>query len=147
MWVLTDEREPRMREIEQRAERYGLPPVRWPSAFAHRAIDLVRAATVAKHEGRVAELSLAASRAIFTEGRDPSGPDELRRLAEEPGLDLDRLLERVADRAIKDEVRAAVDEAHARGVQGVPVVVVGDELFWGDDRLEDAAAAASARAA
>jgi 2-hydroxychromene-2-carboxylate isomerase len=44
-------------------------------------------------------------------------------------------------------LRAATDAAHARGVFGVPTVAVGDELFWGDDRLEEAAAAAARVAA
>ena len=41
---------------------------------------------------------------------------------------------------MKDALRAATEEAAERGVIGVPTVAVGDELFWGDDRLEDAAA-------
>jgi 2-hydroxychromene-2-carboxylate isomerase len=141
MWVLTDERESRLAEIEQRAAGYGLPPIRWPASLARRGIDLARAATVARHEGREAEFSLTASRAIFTEGADPSEPEEIRRIANEVGLDGDALLERIATQEVKDEVRATIDEAYARGVQGIPAVIVGDELFWGDDRLEDAAAA------
>jgi 2-hydroxychromene-2-carboxylate isomerase len=47
----------------------------------------------------------------------------------------------------KDRVRAATEEAYERGVRGVPSVVVGDEVFWGDDRLEDAATALSRTAA
>ena len=47
----------------------------------------------------------------------------------------------IESRSVKDRLRAATDEAAARGVEGVPTVAVGDELFWGDDRLEDAAAA------
>ena len=38
---------------------------------------------------------------------------------------------------MKDALRAATEEAAARGVVGVPSVVVGDQVFWGDDRLED----------
>ena len=45
---------------------------------------------------------------------------------------------RVETRAVKDALRAATDEAAERGVQGVPSVAVGDEVFWGDDRLEEA---------
>jgi 2-hydroxychromene-2-carboxylate isomerase len=37
-------------------------------------------------------------------------------------------------------LRDATDAAHERGVIGVPTIAIGDELFWGDDRLEDAAA-------
>jgi 2-hydroxychromene-2-carboxylate isomerase len=41
---------------------------------------------------------------------------------------------------IKRMLREATETAHALGVFGVPTVAIGDELFWGDDRLEDAAA-------
>jgi 2-hydroxychromene-2-carboxylate isomerase len=43
-------------------------------------------------------------------------------------------------RSTKDRLRAATDEAYERGVRGVPTVAVGDQLFYGDDRLEAAAA-------
>ena len=44
---------------------------------------------------------------------------------------------------MKDRLRAATDEAYERGVRGVPTVAVGDELFYGDDHLEQAAAVLS----
>jgi 2-hydroxychromene-2-carboxylate isomerase len=44
---------------------------------------------------------------------------------------------------VKDRLRAYTDEALERGIGGVPTVVVDGELFWGDDRLEDAAVAAA----
>ncbi|MBW3654410.1 MAG: DsbA family protein, partial [Actinobacteria bacterium] len=59
------------------------------------------------------------------------------------GLDPDELLAAVDEQDVKDELRATTAEAHAQGVPGVPAVVVGDEVFWGDDRLEEAAAAAA----
>lgn len=141
-WVLTDERPARLREIQERAAGYGLPPIRWPQGLPERNIDLVRAATVAKHEGREEDFALATFRAIFLEGGDPSRPDALRRVASQAGLDPDAVLARIGEQDVKDEVRAAIDEAHARGVPGVPTVTVGDEVFWGDDRLDEAAAAA-----
>ena len=49
------------------------------------------------------------------------------------------VLKAVETRSVKDELRAATEEAAARGVVGVPSVAVGDEIFWGDDRLEEAA--------
>ena len=49
----------------------------------------------------------------------------------------------MGDPAVKIALREATEAAHARGLFGVPTVAVGDELFWGDDRLEDAAAYAA----
>jgi 2-hydroxychromene-2-carboxylate isomerase len=45
--------------------------------------------------------------------------------------------------SVKDALREATEQAIALGVPGVPTVAIGDQLFWGDDRLEDAAAALS----
>jgi 2-hydroxychromene-2-carboxylate isomerase len=42
---------------------------------------------------------------------------------------------------VKDQLRAATDEAIAHGVTGVPSIAVGEQVFWGDDRLEEAAEA------
>jgi 2-hydroxychromene-2-carboxylate isomerase len=42
-------------------------------------------------------------------------------------------------KSVKDQLRAATDEAISRGVTGVPSIAVGDRVFWGDDRLEEAA--------
>jgi uncharacterized OsmC-like protein len=110
-------------------------------------LGLARAATVAKRAGRVREFSLAGLRAIWAEGRDASEPDELRRIASAAGLDADALLAGIQDQSVKDELRRHTEEAHARGVPGVPTVVVGDAVFWGDDRLEEAAQAAEQAAA
>ena len=44
-------------------------------------------------------------------------------------------------RSVKEQLRTATDEAIARGVTGVPSIAVGEQVFWGDDRLEEAAEA------
>ena len=46
--------------------------------------------------------------------------------------------------SVKDKLRAATDDALERGVEGIPTVAVGEQLFWGDDRLEEAVRAACA---
>jgi 2-hydroxychromene-2-carboxylate isomerase len=56
------------------------------------------------------------------------------------GLERDDVQGAIQDPEIKRSLRAATDGAFELGVFGVPTVAVGDELFWGDDRLEDAAA-------
>ena len=53
------------------------------------------------------------------------------------------LLKAVETKAVKDGLRAATERAAELGVTGVPSLVVGDEVFWGDDRLEEAVEAAS----
>ena len=66
--------------------------------------------------------------------------------ARRAGIDAAELQAALTDPAVKDALRAATDGAVALGVFGVPTVLVGGELFWGDDRLDEAAAAAAALA-
>jgi 2-hydroxychromene-2-carboxylate isomerase len=142
-WALGDfERRRRgMAEIERRAARYGLPPLRWPDPWPGDYLAAMRVATFARGEGRARDYALAAGRMAFGAGRDLAEIDALLDAAEVAGLDRDAAQAALGDRSVKDGLRAATDDAHARGVFGVPTLAVGDELFWGDDRLEDAAAA------
>ena len=61
------------------------------------------------------------------------------------GIDAHKLEHALGDPVIKDALRATTGEVLAMGVFGVPTIAVGGQLFWGDDRLEDAAAAYAAR--
>jgi 2-hydroxychromene-2-carboxylate isomerase len=58
------------------------------------------------------------------------------------GFSSDDTAAAVEDPEVDAAIRAASDEAIARGVFGIPTAVVGDTLFWGDDRLDEAAALA-----
>jgi 2-hydroxychromene-2-carboxylate isomerase len=143
-WFFDDDRDARMAEIEQRAAGYGLPAVRWPTGWPVAPANLGRAATVAANAGRAARFAVPAFRAYYVEGLDPSAPDQLDRLLSGAGLDPDEATEAMTGQDVKDQLRAATDEAHAAGVLGVPAVVTGGQAFWGDDRLDEAAAAARA---
>lgn len=141
-WALGPGRNEGMREVERRAAAYGLPPIRWPQQWPGNYLTAMRTATFAKEIGRAISFSLAAFRQGFAAGRDLSERDNVLIAAASCELH-PRSLEIAIDRdAIKSRLRAATDEAGDRGVSGVPAVAVGDEVFWGDDRLEDAAVAA-----
>ena len=74
----------------------------------------------------------------FAEGRG-LGPDVLAEAADEAGLDPEALLAATADDAVKLELRRATEAAWELGVQGVPTLEAGGRLYFGDDRLEEAA--------
>ena len=57
----------------------------------------------------------------------------------------DAVLKAIETQSVKDKLREVTAEAYERGVRGVPTIAVGDELFWGDDRLEEAASALAGR--
>jgi 2-hydroxychromene-2-carboxylate isomerase len=128
-----------MHDIEARAARYGLPPIRWPEPWPGDYLTAMRAATWAQSLGAAKVFALAATRRAFVEGRDLSLTAEVLGAVEAAGLDPHAAEAAVGDPAVKLALRAATEAAHARGVFGVPTVAVGPGLFWGDDRLEEAA--------
>jgi 2-hydroxychromene-2-carboxylate isomerase len=141
-WAETDARAEGMAEVERRAAEYGLPRIVWPDPWPGNTLTAMRVATFAKQTGRAVSYSLAAFRQAFAAGRDLSVPDNVAIAAAACELHPRALAQAVKTASVKDTLRAATDEAGERGVFGVPTVRVGDQLYWGDDRLEEAVAAA-----
>jgi 2-hydroxychromene-2-carboxylate isomerase len=140
-WANGPDREAGMREVERRAAEYGLPPVRWPDPWPGNTLFAMRAATFATQIGKAVSFAQAAFRQAFAGGRDLTDPESVLIAAAACELHPNALVKAVETQGVKDALRAATDEAAARGVVGVPTVVVGDEAYWGDDRLQEAAAA------
>ena len=140
-WARTDKRDDGMREVERRAQTYGLLPVRWPDDWPTNTLKAMRAATFAQQAGRAVAFSLAAFRQAFAAGRDLADLDNVLIAAAACELHPKAVLKGIEMQSTKDRLRSATEEAYERGVRGVPSVVFGDEVFWGDDRLEDAARA------
>ena len=143
-WALGDyeRRRSGMADVERRAASYGLPPLRWPDPWPTSSLMAMRAALHARRVGRERDFAAAAFAHAFGHGCDLAEARHVFVAAAAAGLDAERVAAAVEDPAIKDELRTATDAAHARGVFGVPTIATeAGELFWGDDRLEDAAAA------
>jgi 2-hydroxychromene-2-carboxylate isomerase len=140
-WGVTDEREAGQREVERRASEYGLMPVRWPEGWPNNTLHAMRVATFAQTIGRAVAFSLAAFRQAFAGGRDLSEVDNILIAAAACELHPNAILKALDTQSVKDRLREATAKAYERGVRGVPTIAVGDELFYGDDRLEAAASA------
>jgi 2-hydroxychromene-2-carboxylate isomerase len=140
-WALGDysRRQAGMADVEARARHYGLPPLRWPDPWPSHYLMAMRAATYAFSQGRGREFTMQAFRDAFTGGTDLSVAGNVLNAAQHAGLDRSAVEAATQDAEVKLTLRHATDAAHERGVFGVPTVAVGDELFWGDDRLEAAA--------
>ena len=138
-WATTDKRDEGMREIEERAGNYGLLPVRWPEGWPNNTLRAMRAATFAQQAGRTVAFALAAFRQAFAGGKDLGDVDNILIAAAACELHPNAVLKGMEMQSTKDRLRAATQEAYDRGVRGVPSVVGGGEVFWGDDQLERAA--------
>jgi 2-hydroxychromene-2-carboxylate isomerase len=141
-WMLGPDREAGMREVERRAGEYGLQPVRWPDPCPANTLYAMRVATYAKSIGRSVSFALAAFRQAFAAGRDLTVRDnvaiaaaacELHPTAIERGSGTDQ---------VRSKLRETTERAGDLGVRGVPSVLVGDRVFWGDEQLEAAVGAA-----
>jgi 2-hydroxychromene-2-carboxylate isomerase len=142
-WSKGPERDEGIAEIEQRAVAYGLPPLSWPEPWPGNMLLAMRVATFAKQTGRTVSFALAAFRQAFAAGRDLSVPDNVLIAAAACELHPKALLKAVETEIVKNALREATDSAAELGVFGVPSLVVDGEVFWGDDRLEEAVVAAS----
>jgi 2-hydroxychromene-2-carboxylate isomerase len=138
-WVETDERPAQAAEVERRAREYGLPPVAWPEDWPWGGLAAMRGATWAHNLGAGREFALAAYRREFVEGRGIGEVEALVEIAEAVGLPAHELPGALAAPALKEQLRSATEAAWERGVRGVPTLAVGEGLFYGDDRLEEAA--------
>jgi 2-hydroxychromene-2-carboxylate isomerase len=132
-----------LEEVQRRANERGLPKVIYPEGWpmANYSLNPLRAAIYAKESGRVVSFTLACFRHVFAAGRDMSDVDNVLVAAAACELHPKAVLKGIETQSVKDKLRVATDEAIERGVQGIPTVAVGDELFWGDDSLEEAVAA------
>ena len=130
-------------EIERRAAERGLPAPRWIEGWPVGTYSLLplRAAIFAQQAGRAVSFSLAAFRQFFAAGRTLKELDNVLIAAAAAELHPRAVTKGIESQTVKDGLRRATEDAIARGVVGVPTVAIGDQLFWGDDRLEDAAAA------
>ena len=141
-WMLGPGREEGMRECERRAAAYGLQPIRWPDPCPGNTLYAMRVATYAKGIGRTVSFALAAFRQAFAGGRDLTEPDNVAIAAAACELHPNAIAKGASSAAVKQRLRNETDRAADLGVRGVPSVVVGGEVFWGDDRLELAVSAA-----
>ena len=126
------------RDIERRAARHGLA-VRVPAPYPVSRWDVVnRVAVLAARDGWCELLATELYRRWFQHGEDPGLDPTLPHALSAIGQDPGRVLEAAASGEIEAAYLGATDTARALGVFGSPSFVVDGEVFWGDDRLEDA---------
>jgi 2-hydroxychromene-2-carboxylate isomerase len=142
-WSLTDARAVNVAEIERRAAAYDLP-LRWPADWPPNSLVAQRAAIFAQRKGVGRAFAEAAYLATYGAGGDLGEPETLLVAGEAAGLPRDELTAALSDPEIKAALRQATEAAIALGVNGIPTLQIGGQLYFGDDQLEQAARAVSA---
>lgn len=125
-------------DVPRCARRLGLVlahplPLPFPALAAARAFYWLDAQAERDHAPDA--LARALFNAHWAEGRDMALPENVLDVGASLGLDRDALEAGIADPAVKERLKAETDRAIQRGVCGAPFFFIGDEPFWGADRL------------
>ena len=126
------------RDTARRALKHGFEFVR-PDGFPQNSLAATRLALAGREEGWTPAFSKALFRSQFSEGRNIAEEAVLSAALKEAGADPNVALPLSRSEEIKGRLRAEIEYAKSIGIFGAPFFVAGDgELFWGDDRLEEA---------
>ena len=106
-----------------------------PSVFPVNSVKALRGALLAIERGCIGSYSARVFSAYFGEDRDISRDDVLRPIVESVGLDPEAFFAAIASPAYKDRIRSNTDECVHRGGFGSPTIFVGDDMYFGNDRL------------
>jgi 2-hydroxychromene-2-carboxylate isomerase len=126
-----------LRDVKREAVRLGMPFGRVHDPIGEGAIRCLLVAQHAVDLGREREFVLEASRGIWAEAIDVARDPGLRRICERAGLDWGACAAALGDPELRTRVDADTEALAELGHWGVPVFVFEDELFWGQDRIED----------
>lgn len=121
-------------DVQRWAQHYGVP-VAFPKVFPVNSVLALRAAIVAAGLGKGPEFALGVMHAYWVDGADIGQPQAVAAVAAAVGLDPEAVLAQTQQRPVKDQLRANTDEAVRRGAFGAPTFFVGEQMFWGNDRL------------
>jgi 2-hydroxychromene-2-carboxylate isomerase len=125
------------RDLARICARLDLP-LQKPSRFPRNGLLAARVAQVANDDGFAPEFTRAVYTASFAEDREIGEADVIAEILASLEHDPDAVLARATSAESKERLKRTGEEASARGIFGAPSFVVAGELFWGNDRLEDA---------
>jgi len=128
------------RDLERICAREALPLKLPPVRFPQNGLKAARLALAGEAEGWTPAFTRAIYTANFAEQKDISDDATLTAILTRLGVDATRAMDAANTSQNKAKLKTQTDNAIARGLFGAPSFVVGDELFWGNDRLEDAIA-------
>ncbi len=127
----------RWRDMERICEEVGLS-FRRPTQFPRSGLTAARVVASSETEPWIPDFVFAVYRANFAEDRDISSSGVVSEILRDLGQDSGALIEKASMQSSKETLRARTDEAAALGVFGSPSFTVGQELFWGNERVETA---------
>ena len=127
------------RDIQRRAEFYSLPVPHVPAPYPLKEFDRANlVGIVMERDGKYLEYLEETYRAWFLDGLEAGSDQNLENVSRIMGVTLQKVLDDASSNEILEIYERNTADAQTIGVFGAPSFEVGGEVFWGDDRLEDA---------
>jgi 2-hydroxychromene-2-carboxylate isomerase len=130
-------------DMPRQCAKYGLP-WRQPSAFPRNSLLAARIGVLCEDQPWMLDFCERVMLANFAEDRDIGSADCMSEILSALGQDADAILRSATSDDNKARLRARTEDAKARRIFGAPTFLLGDAMYWGNDRLDDALAASSA---
>ena len=126
------------RDLERRAHRHGVPFDSIPN-YPNDPDELAnRVATLATLEGWCPQFAKAAYAKWFIDNKDPGKIEDLSEVLQQMNRNPSEVIARANSQEVRDKYAAETELARSMGIFGSPTFAYGSEIFWGDDRLDDA---------
>jgi len=123
------------KDIQRWASHYDIP-LRFNSIFPQNTMTALRVSIAAQKSGVFHELHQPLFDAMFVNNQNLGDDEVVAKIVSSAGLDAEALLADATSDAVKEELKNNTEEAVRRGVFGAPTFFVGDEMFFGNDRLD-----------
>ena len=124
-------------EIVRFIKKHGLSQFKMNPHFPVNTVQIMRGAVAAEMDGQFAKYVDAVFRHMWEDGKKMDDAEVIRAALDSSGLDGARVLARIQDQDVKDKLLKNTEASVARGTFGAPTFFVGDEIFFGKDRLRD----------
>ncbi len=123
-------------ELRRWARRYGVPFASNPFSFRSNTLRLMRGAVASQRLGVFEAYHRIVFDAVWARPLDLGEEATFRSVLSSASIDPERLLGAMEEEGTKSDLRRNTDEAVQRGVFGAPTFFVGQDMFWGNDRLD-----------
>jgi len=134
-------------EMRRFIEKHGLTQFQWNPHFPVNTVSIMRGAIVAQLDGNLMPYVDAVFHHMWEAPKKMDDPAVIRAALEASGLDAAHILARIGDQDVKDALLRNTEASVARGSFGAPTFFVGDEMYFGKDRLRDLEEALAPRVA
>ena len=126
------------RDVQRRANFYGFD-AKVPAPYPLKEFDLAnKVAILGKDQGWIKEYTILTYKKWFLEHLEPGSEPNLSSTLKEIGLDPDNVIKQAQKDEIDQKYLKNTEMAKNKGIFGSPTFIVENEVFWGDDRCEDA---------